>query len=156
MFSSDYYRYGFVISMREPSPKSFGCTDTVGLLWPKMQNIRQVSTILRRIQTGRKGQMSPWLPSILVKIHKQELPTSRPLRCIFDPSERVLTVLQVFMTILRTKRPQPVTRRLLLRPHQLTEIELTACKNLLIFGSGNSIDLPGAKFAYCHMNLFAY
>ena len=28
--------------------------------------------------------------------------------------------------------------------------------NLLIFGSGNSMDLPGAKFAYYHINLLAY
>ena len=91
----------------------------VGLLWPNTQNTLWVSTILRIIQIGRRGGISPDTPSTLVKIQRHELPTSRPLIWMFMPSDRNFTVLHVFMIIFRISKPCPVTRRLLLSAHWL-------------------------------------
>ena len=105
-----------------PLKKSGMCAwfvECVGLLWPNTQNTLWVSTILRIIQIGRSGGISPDAPSTLVKIQRHELPTSRPLMWIFMPRDRSFTVLHVFMIIFRISKPYPVTRRLLLSAHWL-------------------------------------
>ena len=62
------------------------------------------------------------------------------------------------MIMLRINKPYPVTLKLLLRPHWLAKllINLLNYTNLLTFGSGNSIDLPGEKLAYSHIYLLAW